>query len=74
MDRSQCFSHGQLNVGMTRVRSVKYIIVCTNRGNRKVKNIVMEELLDKEDLEMPEIQPEFPQDPDDFVRFYIIIF
>ncbi|KAL3110848.1 hypothetical protein niasHT_014785 [Heterodera trifolii] len=63
LDKSQCFSHGQLYTALSRVREDTNIRVCTKNTGRRVKNIVMLELLDKEDLDTATMGP--PDDPND---------
>uniref|UniRef100_A0A183BU32 ATP-dependent DNA helicase n=1 Tax=Globodera pallida TaxID=36090 RepID=A0A183BU32_GLOPA len=64
LDKSQCFSHGQLYTALSRVRDSANIRVCTKRADRRVRNVVMTELLDKEDLESaPEVDHNDPDDP-----------
>ncbi|KAL3121183.1 hypothetical protein niasHT_006212 [Heterodera trifolii] len=63
LDKSQCFSHGQLYTALSRVREDTNIRVCTKNTGRRVKNIVMLELLDKEDLDIATMGP--PDDPND---------
>ncbi|KAL3096458.1 hypothetical protein niasHS_004420 [Heterodera schachtii] len=63
LDKSQCFSHGQLYTALSRVREDANIRVCTKNTGRRVKNIVMLELLDKEDLDTATMGP--PDDPND---------
>lgn len=70
LDRSQCFSHGQLYTGISRVRAAENIRICTDRADRRVKNIVIEDILDKEDANY--VVPPF--DPDSMVDQIIIRF
>uniref|UniRef100_A0A914H4I5 ATP-dependent DNA helicase n=1 Tax=Globodera rostochiensis TaxID=31243 RepID=A0A914H4I5_GLORO len=51
LDKSSCFSHGQLYVALSRVKDEAGIRICTKQPNFKVKNVVMQELLDTEDME-----------------------
>ncbi|KAL3108769.1 hypothetical protein niasHT_019256 [Heterodera trifolii] len=50
LDHSQCFSHGQLYVALSRVKDEADIKICTKNKQLKVKNVVMQELLDAEDI------------------------
>uniref|UniRef100_A0A183BNP0 ATP-dependent DNA helicase n=1 Tax=Globodera pallida TaxID=36090 RepID=A0A183BNP0_GLOPA len=64
LDKSQCFSHGQLYTALSRVRDSANIRVCTKRADRRIRNVVMTELLDKEDLESaPEVDANDPDNP-----------
>uniref|UniRef100_A0A914HUX2 RING-type domain-containing protein n=1 Tax=Globodera rostochiensis TaxID=31243 RepID=A0A914HUX2_GLORO len=64
LDKSQCFSHGQSYTALSRVRDSANIRVCTKRADRRIRNVVMTELLDKEDLESPpEVDHNDPDDP-----------
>uniref|UniRef100_A0A183BTU7 UvrD_C_2 domain-containing protein n=1 Tax=Globodera pallida TaxID=36090 RepID=A0A183BTU7_GLOPA len=45
LDKSQCFSHGQLYTALSRVRDSANIRVCTKRADRRIRNVVMTELL-----------------------------
>ncbi|KAL3068642.1 hypothetical protein niasHS_016746 [Heterodera schachtii] len=51
LDQSQCFSHGQLYVALSRVKDEADIRICTKHLHHKVKNVVMQELLDPQDIE-----------------------
>jgi hypothetical protein len=54
---------------LSRVREDTNIRVCTKNTGRRVKNIVMLELLDKEDLDIATMGP--PDDPNDPVKIQI---
>ena len=48
---SSCFAHGQFYVSMSRVRDGNNVRVFTRRRDRKVKNIVVQGIIDKEDMD-----------------------
>jgi hypothetical protein len=52
MERSQCFAHGQLYVAESRVTKEMDLRILPNPSmNGRVKNVVMREILDKEDIQ-----------------------
>lgn len=73
MDHNQCFSHGHLYVALSRVRGEDYIRVLVPRLDNRVKNIVIEDILDKFDID-DAIQISGPDFPDDQVNYKILGF
>lgn len=50
LDHSQCFSHGQLYVALSRARDAESVKVATLRPDRRVKNPIIPAMIDEEDF------------------------
>ena len=51
LDQHECFSHGQLYVGASRVRQDENLRILPPRRTNKVNNVVQKRMLDNEDIE-----------------------
>nr|CAD2192831.1 unnamed protein product [Meloidogyne enterolobii] len=61
LNTSQCFSHGHLYVALSRARDVDNVLILTKRADRRVKNPVVQAIIDKDDFD--EIGPIDRTDP-----------
>jgi len=50
LNQEEVFAHGQLYVGVTRVREGLKLRVFTPNNNNIVKNVVLKQLIDNEDI------------------------
>lgn len=76
LDQSQCFSPGQLYTSVTRGRNKDNIKIAVSHPSCRVKNIVMRDILDRDDLDAAE-KPAPPDDPVNYILYlytFICIF
>ena len=52
LEHSPCFAHGQFYTAMSRVRHRDNIRVCTKERRQQVKDVVYQDIVDKEDIDM----------------------